>query len=50
MGKSIFLIVAVMMLMACGGKKAQTESIDTTADMDSTAILAQEEMIGLIKE
>ena len=50
MRKSIFMIVAVMMLMACGGKKAQTESADTTADMDSTVILAQEEMTGLIRE
>ena len=50
MRKSILMIAAVMMLMACGGKKAQTESADTTADMDSTAILAQEEMTGLIRE
>ena len=50
MGKSILMISAVMMLMSCGGKKAQTESTDTTADMDSTAILAQEEMTGLVKE
>jgi hypothetical protein len=50
MRKSIFMIAAVMMLMACGGKKAQTESADTTADMDSTVILAQEEMTGLIRE
>ena len=50
MRKSILMIAAVMMLMACGGKKAQTESADTTADMDSTVILAQEEMTGLIRE
>lgn len=50
MRKSILMIAAMMMLMACGGKKAQTESTDTTAGMDSTAILAQEEMTGLIKE
>jgi hypothetical protein len=35
--------------MACGGKKAQTESSEAV-DNDSTAILAQEEMTGLIKE
>lgn len=50
MRKSILMIAAVMMLMACGGKKAQTESADATADMDSTVILAQEEMTGLIRE
>ena len=49
MRKSIFLIAAMMMLMACGGKKAQTESSEA-ANNDSTAILAQEEMTGLIKE
>ena len=50
MRKSILMIAAMMMLMACGGKKAQTDSADTTADMDSTVILAQEEMTGLIRE
>jgi hypothetical protein len=49
MRKSIFLIAVVMMLMACGGKKAQTESSEV-ANNDSTAILAQKEMTGLIKE
>ena len=44
------MISALMMLMACGGKKAQTESTDATADIDSTAILAQEEMTSLIRE
>ena len=43
------MISALMMLMACGGKKAQSESTDA-ADNDSTVILAQEEMTGLIKE
>ncbi len=43
------MISALMMLMACGGKKAQTESSET-ANNDSTAILAQEEMTGLIRE
>ena len=43
------MISALMMLMACGGKKVQTESTDA-ADNDSTVILAQEEMTGLIKE
>ena len=50
MRRSVLMISALMMLMACGGKKAQTESTDATADMDSTAILAQEEMTGLIRE
>ena len=49
MRKSILMISALMMLMACGGKKAQTESTDI-AVIDSTAILAQEELSGLIKE
>ena len=50
MRRSVLMISALMMLMACGGKKAQTESTDATADMDSTAILAQEEMTVLIRE
>jgi hypothetical protein len=49
MRKSIIVIFVLMMLMACGGKKAQTESVDAAA-IDSTAILAQEEMTALIKE
>ena len=44
MRKTILIFSALMMLMACGGKKAQTESTDATADMDSTVILAQEEI------
>ena len=43
------MISSLIMLMACGGKKAQTESSEA-ANNDSTAILAQEEMTGLIKE
>ena len=43
MRKSILMIAALMMLIACGGKKAQTESTDT-AVIDSTVILAQEEI------
>ena len=50
MRKTILIFSALMMLMACGGKKAQTGSSDKTADLDSTVILAQEEMTGLIKE
>ena len=49
MRNSILMISALMMLMACGGKKSQTESADA-AFTDSTVILAQEEMTGLIKE
>ena len=49
MRKSILMISALMMLMACGGKKAQAENTDATV-VDSTVILAQEEMTGLIKE
>ena len=37
------MIAALMMLIACGGKKAQTESTDT-AVIDSTVILVQEEI------
>ena len=43
MRKSILMIASVMMLMACGGKKAQTESADAVI-ADSAVILAQEEM------
>lgn len=49
MRRSIIVISALMMLMACGGKKAQTESTDVAVN-DSAVILAQEEMTGLIKE
>ena len=37
------MIAAVVMLMACGGKKAQTESADAVI-ADSAVILAQEEL------
>ena len=37
------MIAAVMMFMACGGKKTQTGSNDVV-DIDSTAILAQQEL------
>ena len=47
--KKILYALIPMMLMACGGKKAQNGSTDT-AVVDSTVILAQEEMTGLIKE
>ena len=43
MRKSILMIASVMMLMACGGKKAQTESADAVI-ADSAVILAQEEL------
>ena len=49
MRRSVLMISSLIMLMACGGKKAQTESSEAV-DNDSTAILAQEEMTGLIKE
>lgn len=51
MRKSILMIYALMMLTACGGKKAQTASAEAeVAAVDSTAIWAQEEMTGLIKD
>ena len=43
------MVSALMMLMACGSKKTQAESADA-AVLDSTVILAQEEMTGVIKE
>ena len=43
MNKNILMISAVIMLLACGGKKAQTDTTDAV-DIDSTAILAQEEL------
>ena len=49
MRKSILIISALLMLIACGGKKTQAESTDATI-ADPTAIAAQEEMTGLIKE
>lgn len=45
MRKSILMIAAVVMLMGCGGKKAQTESVDAViADStvtDSAAVYHQ---------
>ena len=49
MRKNFVLIAALMMLLACGGKKTQSDSSDA-AEIDSTVILAQEEITGLIKE
>ena len=43
------MMLCALLITACGGKKKQMESTDIT-DNDSTAILAQEEMIGLIKD
>ena len=43
MRKSILMIAALVMLMGCGGKKAQTESADAVI-ADSAVILAQEEL------
>ena len=59
MRKSILFISALLIFLACGGKKIQTESTDAAVPdsvkqqgrvNDSTAILTQEEMTGLIKE
>ena len=47
MRKSILFISALLMLIACGGKKTQTESAD--AD-DSTEVEAKEEIVGLIND
>jgi hypothetical protein len=53
------MMLCTLLLSACGGKKAQTENPDAAVldsvkqqsrAIDSTAILAQEEMTGLIKE
>lgn len=46
MRKSI-LIITALLLSACGGKKAQTESTDATA-ADSSAVKAKEEIVALI--
>ena len=45
----LFSVLSLLMLSACGGKKTQAESTDA-AIADSTVILAQEEMTGLINE
>ena len=49
MRKSILMISAMMMLLACGGKKAQTESTDA-ADADTTVAFAQADMVDLIRD
>ena len=49
MRKSILIISALMMLSACGGKKAQTESTEI-AVADSSAVKAKEEIVALINE
>ena len=49
MRKSIFIVAAMLMLLACGGKKAQAVSKDTSAT-ESTAEEAKEKITGLIKE
>ena len=55
----LFSALSLLMLSACGGKKTQAESADTAVldsvkqqsqANDSTVILAQEEMTGLIRE
>ena len=48
MSKRIFIMIpALIMLLACGGKKTQVESVDT-AVADSTEVKAKEEIVGLI--
>ena len=47
MRKNILMISALLVLIACGGKKAQTESAD--AD-DSIEVEAKEEIVGLIND
>ena len=49
MRKSIFIISALLLLSACGGKKTQTESTDI-AIADSSAVKAKEEIVVLINE
>lgn len=48
MRKNFVFILVPLMLLACGGKKTQTENADAVV-ADSAAVLAQEEMTGLIK-
>lgn len=57
MKKTFLIISALMMLMACGGKNAKTESTEgteteatETAATDSTAVSAQEEVTGVINK
>ena len=47
MRKNILMISALLMLMACGGKKTQTESADAE---DSTEVEAKEEIVDLIND
>ena len=49
MRKSILMILALMMLIACGGKKTQAESADASV-ADSTDVKAKEEIVGIINE
>ena len=46
---SIAVVAVVVTMVSCGGKKSRAESTDA-AVVDSTVILAQKEMTGLIKE
>ena len=51
MRKSIFMIAALIMLTACGDKKNQVgKSGEDGAVTDSTEILAQEEITGVIND
>ncbi len=47
MRKNILMISALLMLLACGGKKTQTESADVS---DSKDVEAKEEIVGLIND
>ena len=49
MRKSILMILALMMLIACGGKKTQAESADASV-VDSTDVKAKEEIVGIIND
>ena len=46
---SVAVVAVVVTMVSCGGKKSRAESTDA-AGVDSTVILAQKEMTGLIKE
>lgn len=46
MRKSILCISALLMFMACGGKKIQTESTDTVV-IDSTVVESDEETVNI---
>ena len=47
MRKNILMISALLMLLACGGKKTQTESADVSDSKDEEA---KEEIVGLIND